>query len=613
MNPRLCIRATAAVLALAVIACGEHDPAGPPPGDHKPPSVVSVVGWDVNHVVVLFDERVTRQTAEDPANYHLGEYSPPGGPRTSGAAALAPTDVYAVALHDDNRTATLTTVDMQDLTYALTVTGVSDPSGNYITGTAEQPFDGTGKSDTTPPAVVYQSPAPGAVGVSTGGFVLIEFSEAVKVNTLISGLRITGGNGVRLVSIGYDDQLHYACDLDFLEANTTYSVSIAGVRDLAGNPMPDAQWTFETEKTYDVKAPSVVSSIPARDAVNVATDTNLSLTFSEPMDPYSVKLRPSVEFDAKHWSNGFRTVTYQTTWRPGTRYTVQVRPGEMRDAAGNAGVQLFTLTFSTGQDLATGSLLGKITGDPNSARAADPTGGLVFAGVQSAYDLYTSVVGMVGATNSYEIPRLAEGEYFPFYVMDSNGDHLFQPNYGDAIGIYGVTNWDANQPPATVYVGRAPVSNVSFRIFDPSAVYGLISYDGLRSGAMYVGLFATDGFDPMTSVPVVTNIAEWNGTWDYIINSLVNGPIPNGTYYVAAYLDADRNGVFDPANDPMGVYGGATPVAVELSHGKDAPGASIVLKDPVLAANANAVRWPLARRSDRLKPYLDALDHLAGN
>ena len=613
MRPSLCIRATVAVAALAVLACSEHDPAGPPSGDHTPPSIASVVGWDVNHIVVYFDERVTRQTAEDPANYHIAEYTPPGGPRTTGAAVLAPSNVYAAALHSDNRTVTLTTIDMQDGTYALAVTGVSDVSGNYVVKADNHPFDGTGESDTTPPEVVYQSPAPGAVGVSTGGFVLIEFSEAVKVNTLISGLDVTGGDGVRMVSIAYEDQLHYACDLDFLKANTLYSVSITGVRDTAGNQMPDVQWTFQTEETYDVKSPAVVSSTPANRAVRVATDTNLSFTFSEPMDPYSVKLRPPVDFDAKHWSNGFRTVTYQTTWRPETQYTVQIRPGEMRDAAGNAGAQLFTLTFSTGGVLATGSLAGKIAGDPNSAKADDPTGGLVFAGVQSAYDLYTSVVGMVGATDSYEIPRLAEGTYFPFYVMDSNGDRLFQPNYGDAIGIYGVTDWEANQPAATVYVGSALVGAVDFRIFDPSAVYGLISYDGPRDGPMYVGLFATDGFDPLTSVPVLENIAEWNGTWAYIINSLVNGPVPDGEYYVAAYMDADRNAFFDPANDPMGVYGGATPIAVDLSHGNDAPGASIVLKDPVPGANATAVRWPLARRSDRLKPYLDALDHLARN
>jgi hypothetical protein len=109
----------------------------------------------------------------------------------------------------------------------------------------------------------------------------------------------------------------------------------------------------------------------------------------------------------------------------------------------------------------------------------------------------------------------------------------------------------------------------------------------------------------MTSVPAVSVIAQRTGASDYTINSLNTGSIANGDYYVAAYLDAASNGVFDPADDPLGVYGGATPIAVHVAGAADSPNVNISLRDPGSVMVARAVQWPVARRSGRLEPFKD--------
>ncbi len=589
----------AAVAALALVACSQHDPEGAGPADDMPPSVTIVQAWDINHVVVVFDERVTRESAGNPAYYTVG-YA--GNGITALADSISPNGVKAASLHDDDRTVTLTTDSLSVADWGLIVNGVSDVHGNKIAMKVGRIFDGTDVDDVTPPEVVHQLPAVGATDVPTGTFVSVEFSEPVRAPTLIRGLDVIG-EGARLVSIRYDDLLRYTCELDLLEPSREYTVALAGIQDLVGNQMPDVNWTFNTQKIRDITAPSVSSTTPRHLAVNVGTGTPLTISFSEPMNPNAVKLRPPVDFTSKRWSNGYRRLTCETTWESQTQYTVQIRPAEMRDLAGNAG-RLFTLTFSTGAALESGGFAGTITGDPNSSVASNPGGGLVFAGPLSPYDLYTSVVTTVADNGTYTLPRLPAQPYYPFYVMDSNGDGLYQPNYGDAIGIYGVNIWESDLA-RTVDVADATISGINFKIQDPSAVYGLFSYDGIHDGTVYVGLFATDGFDPMTSVPVLSITAEWNGTWDYIINSLVT-PVPPGSYYVAAFMDADRSGSFSPGSDPIGVYGGASPIAVDLTHGNDAPNTSFTLRDPVAAADAAAVRWPVTVRSSRLQPYLAA-------
>lgn len=601
MRLALYICAFAAVAALAWIACSEDDPAAPT-GDIDPPGLATVTGWDKYHVVILFDENVARETTDNPANYTIGTHHGAGARMADDS--LRTVNVIAASLHPDNRTVTLTTDSLSASNYSLIVGGIADAHGNRMQKRVEWIFRGNNADDTTPPGVAYQIPLPGAVGVSAGTLVAVGFTEPVRLLDVTHGLDVTG-DGAQMVSISSDDLVNYVCDLEPLQPDNHYTVALVGIHDLSGNAMPDMQWSFDTEKTNDTTPPRVTATTPAPLAVDVSRNTVISFTFSEPMDPFSVRVRPPFEFDSKRWTNGYRKLIYQGTWDAQTQYTLQIRPAEMKDPGGNTG-KLFTLTFSTGSGVASGGFSGTITGDPNSPEASNPQGGLVFAGPLSANDIFTSVVGEVGPGGTYTIPHLRPKSYFPFYIMDSNHDHLYQPSFGDAIGIYGVNVLETDFPQA-VDVGASVITGINFKIHDPSAIFGLLSYDGQFGGFMYVGLFATDNFDPATSVPVLSVLADAPGVWDYAINSLETS-IPPGSYYVAAYLDANQNHVFEYGVEPVGVYGGASPIAVDLSHGKDAPNANFALHDPVAPARAISLAWPIRTPSSRLKPFLDAVD-----
>jgi hypothetical protein len=84
------------IAALTAIACSEHVMEGPDPGDHTPPGIAAAVAWDVNHVVVVFDEPVTRWSADNPGYYHIAGLDLSSSP-ASPVAAMSVTMCSGIA------------------------------------------------------------------------------------------------------------------------------------------------------------------------------------------------------------------------------------------------------------------------------------------------------------------------------------------------------------------------------------------------------------------------------------------------------------------------------------------------------------------------------------
>jgi hypothetical protein len=107
-------------------------------------------------------------------------------------------------------------------------------------------FDTTGQ-DTTPPTVSARTPAPGATGVYVGTSVTATFSEPVQestiavelrdpANALVSGTK-TYDAGTRTVTFTPGAAL---------APSTTYTASLSGAKDTAGNTMAPVSWSFTT-------------------------------------------------------------------------------------------------------------------------------------------------------------------------------------------------------------------------------------------------------------------------------------------------------------------------------------------------------------------------------
>jgi glucose/arabinose dehydrogenase len=101
--------------------------------------------------------------------------------------------------------------------------------------------------DVTPPTLTSRSPAPGATGVSTLINGKATFSEPIQAATLSMVLR-NSSNQVVASQVTYDNATRTAT-LDpssELAGTQTFTVTVSGARDLAGNVMTQVSWGFTT-------------------------------------------------------------------------------------------------------------------------------------------------------------------------------------------------------------------------------------------------------------------------------------------------------------------------------------------------------------------------------
>ncbi len=603
-----------ALIALMLVAgCSDDDgPAGGGPGDTTAPSIGSVTAIDANHVDVVFSEPVQRGSAEASNNYGIVQGDEPILREGDAKAAPGdPLDVYSAALSSDGRTVTLTTATMFNASYEMTITRVKDLNGNTIAAGGVQAFNGSDDPDETPPAIVYRSPAPGATGVQSSAILTMTFSEPVNGATFVGGFSLSSGGGDVEVGADSEDGVHVVVfPLIPLELNTEYTASLTGLQDESGNTMPDESWTFRTASTPDTTPPSVVSSTPSDGATNVNPNTALSLTFSEPVNPYvsGINLYPEVGEGDVIWSDGGRVITF-TPEEPlalDTQFVLSIAPGALFDFAGNSNTSLVQIRFSTGPTLDSGSISGLIAGDPESNFAADPTGARVMAvygEFEGFEDIQVVGSGTVATNDTYTMSNLSDGEFFVIAIKNTFNDGTLDPLHGDAFGLLGADYAESDFEAATAsVVGGGAVTNQDFPLFDPSAISGTVAYSGPGDAGEHligIGLFNAATFDPMNPEPDYTSEGYWPYQKEWVFIDLEHG-FPHGSYYVGAFLDTNDNETFDFTLDPIGIYGGIeSPTAINIADGSDRGNIVITLEspDPTLVGN-RSVAWKQSVKRD---------------
>ena len=138
------------------------------------------------------------------------------------------------------------------------------------------------------PSVTSTSPSNGATSVTANANITVNFSEAVTTAanwfTISCGV---SGSHAGVTSAGLNS---FTIDPtgDFTPGETcTVTILASGVTDNDGiapaNMAADYVFSFGVGTPADA-APSVVSTTPAADATNVDPSTNLTVTFSEPVD-----------------------------------------------------------------------------------------------------------------------------------------------------------------------------------------------------------------------------------------------------------------------------------------------------------------------------------------
>src|SRR4029078_6507909 len=116
---------------------------------------------------------------------------------------------------------------------------------------------------------------------------VIRFSEPIDVTKLpfdYATLSVTGGSRIFPQPVWSEGNTVLPLQLSSgLSSLTSYQIRVsADVRDLAGRRLGNVYQSSFT--TADVQPPQVVFFSPQTNAVNVATDAQLRIVFSEPVD-----------------------------------------------------------------------------------------------------------------------------------------------------------------------------------------------------------------------------------------------------------------------------------------------------------------------------------------
>ena len=131
-------------------------------------------------------------------------------------------------------------------TYTATITtAVTDLAGNHLA--QNYSFSFTVKPDDIAPQLVETHPADGDTGVAKDTDIWVKFDEPIdpaSVNAATFAVSGSGGNvsGNYFVS---NDTARFAPDS--LDWETTYTVTLSGITDLAGNPMAAHTFSFTTQ------------------------------------------------------------------------------------------------------------------------------------------------------------------------------------------------------------------------------------------------------------------------------------------------------------------------------------------------------------------------------
>jgi methionine-rich copper-binding protein CopC len=152
----------------------------------------------------------------------------------------------------------------------------TDTAGNAMAG----PFTWTfATADTIAPTVLSVTPAAGSRDVAATMAPTATISEAIRVDSVLAKLT-TGTTTVPTGTVISGDRTVIVNPLAALAPATTYTVTLTGIADLAGNLLAAPHsWSFTTADTL---APTVVSVTPTAGARDVPVSATFTATFSEP-------------------------------------------------------------------------------------------------------------------------------------------------------------------------------------------------------------------------------------------------------------------------------------------------------------------------------------------
>ena len=175
---------------------------------------------------------------------------------------------------------------------ASITTGAKDLAGNPIAVAKTWSFTTGAAADLTKPTITVVDPLNAATGVGINRNITANFSENMEPSTITNTtftVRKLGGAFID-GDVTYADKTATFNPTADMANSTTYVANITiEVKDLAGNAMETAKtWSFVTGAAPDTLAPTVTSTNPLKDEIDVALNQSIKATFSESIDPDTI-------------------------------------------------------------------------------------------------------------------------------------------------------------------------------------------------------------------------------------------------------------------------------------------------------------------------------------
>jgi Ice-binding-like/Bacterial Ig-like domain len=248
------------------------------------------------------------------------------------------------------------------------IKGVKDPAGNAMINDYEWSFTTGTATDVTPPIVISTDPILAAIGVVTDKKITATFSEAMNPSTInTSTFLLKQGITVVPGTVAYAGVIATFSPSTNLAPGTSYIATITtGSKDLAANELvKDYVWSFTT--AADITPPTVISTDPLNAATGVLPDKKIAATFSEVMNSLTINtttfiLKQGITTIAGAVTYNGSTATFSPTANlaSNTVYTATITTGS-KDLAGNALLNNYVWSFTTGLSIVPPSFLGSIS------------------------------------------------------------------------------------------------------------------------------------------------------------------------------------------------------------------------------------------------------------
>ncbi|WP_176728622.1 Ig-like domain-containing protein [Planobispora rosea] len=145
--------------------------------------------------------------------------------------------------------------------------------------------------DTTAPTIRAVSPAANAIGVATGSPVSVTFCEPVT-NAALTLKDSTSAAVEGTVVLDQPGTTVTFTPSGALTPGAQYTAEVNGAADAAGNVITAYSWSFTTA-TADTTPPAVTATTPESGATNVAVDTQVRVTYGEPVTGVQIAVTDS--------------------------------------------------------------------------------------------------------------------------------------------------------------------------------------------------------------------------------------------------------------------------------------------------------------------------------